>query len=1002
MVDIFNYYGLKLNHNKALCPFHKDSNPSLSIKRDTNVATCFSCGATGNVISFVQKYEKLVNHNDITVNEAIAKVVDICNLNIDVSRINKQSYDNRFILSNRRYTDEEKKMIEVNETLARLFHYNLTAIDEHASKYLNKRKIDNKQIEELNLGFSEKGQLLKIKEDNKNYPRSLLIKLGYLKYDKQGNLQETFANRIMIPIHDEKGNIVTFCGRTITDEKPKYLHTSENELFHKRELLYNYHNAKLLAYNNELIIVEGYMDAMGARNIGYENVVASMGVAITSEQLKLIKKNRSSITLALDNDNAGHDAMIKAIPELLNQGFKVNVIDISNIGDYKDFGDLSENNISLMEVQSAKISGFAFMLKYKYFKDQVLNVENISFAFKKLKEDKLITNTYDESLFKEYLLLNTDFNKSELDEIMYPKKIEEKENVIDNFASKAMINFLYMELLDTVDKKNDKVLSFYFNSHKATIEKRLIEIFNVNPDKYLDYSTSSLNQDKLLYDFLQNNKDYSDYESINRFKYLNVFDKTYIKNSSGSARIKLKDNQIQSVIKQYESSLSDQAKLALEEVEELYIINSIDDIDGILSYNNKTLDIIKENIKERLFLNKNKMDFFKFGNLFLNVDKEFIDSKFKGSTGNFKTILFYNNLDNNLMLDRTNVVNNDEVIHHEQIVSKEETKEIEKKEDFVFSINKVLLYPDMETDTDYFVRIPNTEAKEYMFIPKEECDWKDSDELFYTSLKYDKSYPIYNKKGEYLYDKSCDELKVKWEDKTKNKNSPSSKIIQESNEKSEDKIIYDNTYTSKYKEPISKIYKSKIYLETEKGFYIRTDDPNVLLFAVKKICNWTEDKSYLIVSPKKGIFNCGISKYSLNGFKKSYVDKLSYNEIKNYLKLFYPNDFKKKEKLLLNVPKKNCSFKSNFVEIPLTIDNVSGYISVNIIKTKIDEKFVKVEFDSNEQVGFHNKNGDYVNHFGGSKICNSYNDMLVSNNIIEFPSTQLEEQSIPIYEKEAA
>ena len=155
-----------------------------------------------------------------------------------------------------------------------------------------------------------------------------------------------------------------------------------------------------------------------------------------------------------------------------------------------------------------------------------------------------------------------------------------------------------------------------------------------------------MNTKLLLNEFLKDNKEYSDYETLNRFKYNSVFDKTYIKNSKGSAMIKLKDNQKQMVIDQYENSLSDESKLALEEVEELYIINSIDDLDGILNYDNNTLNMIKDNLKNRMFLNKDKMEFFKYGNLFPSINKEFIDDKFKGSTGNFKTILFYNNLDN--------------------------------------------------------------------------------------------------------------------------------------------------------------------------------------------------------------------------------------------------------------------------------------------------------------------------------------------------------------------
>ena len=1000
-----NYYGLKLNHNKCLCPFHNDNNPSMVVNHKKNIATCFACGTGGNAISFVQKYEKIVNNNDISFNEAITKVVsEICHLDINVSHLKKNKYNNKYSVSSRRYTEEEQKLLQLNEKLNKLFSYNLS-VSKEPKDYLYKRKINDKDMKDISMGFAPKGQLLKISENNENYPRSALIELGYLRLNDYGDLYETFSDRIMIPIHDEKGNIVTFCGR-IKDETPKYLHTPETKLFQKKELLYNFSSAKPLAYNNELILVEGYMDVVGAKKVGFENVAALMGTALTPEHIKLIKNNRSTITLALDNDfdkpeNIGRTKMLQHIPVLLNEGFKVDVIDFSKIGDYKDFGVLGENEIPFMEVQKAKTSGFSYLLDYKYFNGLELNVENISLVYKQLKEDKIINNTYDESLFKEYLLDRTEYYKKELDEILYPKKIVEKENALSKFNSKAMSNFLYSELKLQIDKMDDIVLSSYYSNFKSSVESRLVSIFNKDPEMYLDYNTSTLNTKLLLNEFLKDNKEYSDFETLNRFKYTNVFDKTYIKNSNGSAMIRLKDNQKQMVIDQYENSLSDESKLALEEVEELYIINSIEDLDGILNYDNNTLHIIKDSLKDRMFLNKDKMEFFKYGNLFPSINKEFIDDKFKGSTGNFKTILFYNNLDNKLNIDKTNVITEKEAkkIQNSKVKELDRTKETIIKQDYEFSINKMLLVESKETDTHYFVRIPFTSAKEYFYIPKSECLKSDNGDTIFTKLKYGQSYPIYNLEGEYVNTKSFDELKENWEDKTK-KNVKSIETNEEiTSIPKEDDILYDNSYISKYKEPICKIYHSKIYLETEKGFYIKTEDPNVLLFAIKKICNWTDNKSYLIIAPRKGLFNSGFSKYRLTGFKKDYEGRLSFSEISKYVKVFTPSNLKNKEVLVLEVPKTKCSFKSNYIKIPLVIDNIEGYIEVNLVKSKVNKEKVVLEFLKDEQIGFHNINDEYINHYTSSKVIDSYNEML-NNNIIQFPSPKEVVYDVP--EKEVA
>lgn len=1006
IVDVLNYYGLSLNHNKCLCPFHNDNNPSLVVNPKKNIATCFACGTGGNAISFVQKYEKIVNNNDISFNETITKVVsEICHLNIDVSHLKKNKYNNKYFVSSRRYTEDEQKLLQLNEKLNKLFSYNLS-VSKEPKDYLYKRNITDKDMKEVSMGFAPKGQLLKISEKNENYPRPELIELGYLRRNDYGDLYETFSDRIMIPIHDEKGNIVTFCGRTIKDETPKYLHTHETKIFQKKELLYNFSNAKPLAYNNELILVEGYMDVVGAKKIGFENVAALMGTAITPEHIKLIKNNRSSITLALDNDfdkqeNIGRAKMLQHIPVLLNEGFKVDVIDFSKIGDYKDFGVLGEKEIPFMEVQKAKTSGFSFLLDYKYFNNLELNVENISLVCKQLKQDKIINNTYDESLFKEYLLNRTEYNKKELDEIIYPKRIEEKESALSKFNSKAMSNFLYSELKLQIDKMDDVVLSSYYLNFKGSVENKLVSIFNKDPELYLDYSTSTLNTKLLLNEFLKDNKEYSDYETLNRFKYNSVFDKTYIKNSKGSAMIKLKDNQKQMVIDQYENSLSDESKLALEEVEELYIINSIDDLDGILNYDNNTLNMIKDNLKNRMFLNKDKMEFFKYGNLFPSINKEFIDDKFKGSTGNFKTILFYNNLDNKLNIDKSNVVSEKELKKTEESKSKEMDKTNESiiKSDYEFSINKMLLVDSKETDTHYFVRIPFTSAKEYFYIPKNECLKSDNGDTIFTKLKYGQSHSIYNVDGEYIGTKSFEELKENWEDKTKKNVRVLDKNEDVQSVPKEEDILYDNSYISKYKEPICKIYHSKIYLETEKGFYIKTEDPNILLFALKKICNWTDNKSYLIIAPRKGIFNSGMSKYRLTGYKKDYEGKLSFSEISKYVKVFTPSNLKNKEILTLEIPKVKCSFKSNFIKVPLVIDNLEGYIEVNLVKSKIDKEKVVLEFLKDEQIGFHNINDEYINHYTSSKIIDSYNKM-INNKIIQFPNSKEVVYDVP--EKEAA
>jgi len=992
-MDVVKYYGLKVVGNKSICPFHNDKNPSFVINEKKNIATCFSCGTKGNVISFVQKYEKIVNNNEISTNEAIAKVVDICNLNIDVSKLNSKKDYYQYKVASRKYTEEEIEMIKVNEFLNKLFTYNLKHSKNDALNYLHERGVSDKIINELSVGYAPKNQLIKSTDDNPKLPLSTLIQLGYIRQNNNGDYYETFRDRVMIPIYDEKGNIVSFCGRTINNEDPKYLHTIETPIFHKNELLYNFSNANTLAYNNELILVEGYMDVIGAKKLGFENVSAIMGTNISDEQLSLIRRNHSSITLALDNDEAGKKAMLNNIPLLLEKGFNVHVIDISKLGDYKDFGDLGNTDLKYMDIQKFKISGFDYLLNNKYFNELELNSENIYFVYKKLKNDKIIKNTYDESLFKDYIVENTNYTKYEINEIIYPKDLDEKNNPFGELTSKAMTNYLFYQIKREVERKNDKILFLYFEKYQPSIEKRIIDIFNQNVSKYIEETNSSLKTETLLLDVISNNKEYSIFESLNRFQYVDVLENVYIKNMNGSARIKLDEKQRQKVIKQYETTLTDEEKLSLEEVEELYIINDIDDIDGILSYNNNTLNILKENIKERMFLNIGKMDFFKFGSLFFNLDKDFIGDIFKGKTGNYKTVLFYNNLDNSLNLDKNNLMSNDEI----NKLKEKKQKEEEIKKDYLFSINHILIVPSLETETHYFVRIPGTGAKEYFYIPKSECEWSDNGEIIFTRLFNNETYPIYNRSGEFISNKSFEELKSYWEDKTKTKDA----IKDEYNLKKDiENFTFNNHYESKYKEPIFKIYNSRITLETSRGFYFKINEPDVLLFAPKKICSWNDNQNYLIVTPKKNkIFNSSIEKYKVNGYKRTLEKKLSFEELEKYVQIIYPKEFNNKDNINIKIAKENCEFINNFVRIPIAIEDMFGYFEVNIIKCKVDEHDVYVELLNNEQITFYDIESKQVYHYNSKVIEDNYKKMV--NDAIKFSSNYKNQENI-LYEKEAS
>ena len=160
-------------------------------------------------------------------------------MNIDISNLRKINNDYKYKTTFKKYTEEEQSLLKTMELLNKIFNYNLKYVNKDALSYIKDRGLTDKMIDELSFGFIPKGQLLSMMDKREEVSSNALLKLGLIRMDEFGNYKEVFQNRITIPIKDEKGNIVSFSGRTITDEKPKYLHTSETGLFHNKELLYN-------------------------------------------------------------------------------------------------------------------------------------------------------------------------------------------------------------------------------------------------------------------------------------------------------------------------------------------------------------------------------------------------------------------------------------------------------------------------------------------------------------------------------------------------------------------------------------------------------------------------------------------------------------------------------------------------------------------------------------------------------------------------------------------
>lgn len=347
----------------GVCPFHDDHSPSMSVSREKQIYKCFSCGAGGNVFTFVQDYE------NITFLEAVKKLADkvgiLVNLNVGYKETNK-------------YPD----YYEMYELANKLYINNLnTTLGKEARAYLNKRGLDANVIKEFKIGLAlnQKDTLVNLLL-KKGFKEEKLEEYGLATKHQYGS-SDKFYQRIMVPLFDLQGRVVGFSGRIYNDlQENKYVNTKQTVVFKKGELLYNYHRAKDIARKkNRIIVVEGYMDVIGLYKIGINEVVATMGTAVTKEQLLEIKKMAKEIYLCFDGDDAGLKATWVATNELIKMGVEPKIIRL-------------EDNLDPDEYIK-KNGSEAYLKKLDY----PMNIMEFKLAY--LKKNKDFTNTLDVSKY---------------------------------------------------------------------------------------------------------------------------------------------------------------------------------------------------------------------------------------------------------------------------------------------------------------------------------------------------------------------------------------------------------------------------------------------------------------------------------------------------------------------------------------------------------------------------------------------------------------------------
>ena len=305
----------------GLCPFHNEKTPSFTVSPTKNLYKCFGCGKGGNAVSFIME------HENYSFPEAIRFLAKKYGIELE---------ETQSTVEEKEKSQEKESLFIINEFAKKFFNTTLLETDEGKSvglSYFSSRGILPSTISEFYLGYSPMdSKALVNKAEKEGYKSEYLEQLGL----KSKNGYDFFRSRIIFPITNLSGKVIAFGGRTLSADKkvPKYLNSPESDIYNKSKSLYGIFQAKnQIRRENNCYLVEGYTDVLSLSQNEVKNVVASSGTALTSGQLRVIKRFCSNITFLYDGDNAGQKAALRGLPLALDEGFDVKIIPMNETDD---------------------------------------------------------------------------------------------------------------------------------------------------------------------------------------------------------------------------------------------------------------------------------------------------------------------------------------------------------------------------------------------------------------------------------------------------------------------------------------------------------------------------------------------------------------------------------------------------------------------------------------------------------------------------------------------
>lgn len=542
IVEVVQHYLPLIKKGKnyvAVCPFHDDHDPSMSISQDKQIFKCFVCGAGGNVFNFVKDYEK------IQFNDAVIKVANYIGYTLD----------EKYIINQTKIDPKQQALFNVLNEYVKYTRYILNTEDAiDAKKYLLNRGLDENTIQKFEIGYNLNNDQSTKFLLAKGFDLESCVKTNITRINEFGS-KDVFNQRIVFPIHNPQGQVVAFTARTMNpNESSKYINSTETPLYIKGNLLYNYHRAiKNIKQTKEIIIVEGVMDVIALDRVNIENVVATLGTACTKEQITLIQNASNNVVLCYDSDSAGQTATLKLARLLLAHKLNVSIVQ-NNTG--LDLDEIIEQKSkdALIKIMSQRTSYLDFFFNYSLTR---LDLENYNqkkeFAKIVLSELDKLKDKFDRELMLDKLSQSTQFSRDQLlllqdkpTQVIQSTTIKPKKSDIKKWAEKEIIGQMLFSAQAVFDFRQE--LGYFVNELYQKVALTIINYYR--------------NHDELIIaDFITTLEDKDMIELVTQIVDSDIYFRNYSKEALQDAIIEVKINTLDIQIAEFTTKYRDDLSL---------------------------------------------------------------------------------------------------------------------------------------------------------------------------------------------------------------------------------------------------------------------------------------------------------------------------------------------------------------------------------------------------------------------------------------------------------